>query len=72
MSQFVCSECGYPSRHAEDVCDNPACLANPTLSEAHKSRIRDAARQYADRLAAAEKDRAFRARLRRKGFTTSF
>lgn len=32
---FVCRECTYPSR-LPDVCDNPRCFANPTISQATK------------------------------------
>ena len=39
---YICTECTYPSRLA-DACDNPACFANPSLSEAHKDGVRAAA-----------------------------
>lgn len=73
MAQFVCTACSYPSRN-ETVqhCDNPACLANPTLSEAHKQSLRDMAAKYAAQQAKDEARRAFRASLRRQGFTTAF
>jgi hypothetical protein len=71
MSQFVCDTCTYPSLKA-DHCDSPACLANPTLSEPHKARLRAAE----DKLRAEAQERAERlqrrARMRAQGFTTAF
>jgi len=69
--QFVCPTCTYPSRNP-DGCDNPACVENPTLSEAFKSelRAREAAHQAAR--AADEARREQRRQLRAAGFTTPF
>ena len=71
MSQFVCKECCYPSRK-DDSCDNPACLANPMLSEAHKANLRAIADKVAIEKAEWEAKKAFKASLRKQGFTTSF
>lgn len=68
MNVFVCAECTYPS-HRLDGCDNPACLANPTLSEAHKESLREAARKHAEEKAAWEARQAFRRSLIKSGFT---
>lgn len=68
---YICTECTYPSRLA-DACDNPACLANPRLSEAHKAGIRAAAEAAARRRAEDEARLAARAALRRRGFATAF
>lgn len=65
----VCTACGYPPRRA-DACDNPACVANPTLSEAHKARLMADAEAVRQRRAAEDKARADKARLRAAGFTT--
>lgn len=70
MSQFVCAECGYPSLRAEGHCDNPACLANPHLSEAHKQKLRDNFAAYEARKREDEERFARKARLRAQGFTT--
>lgn len=71
MSQFVCKECSYPS-YKVDSCDNPACLANPDLSEAHKVHLRAIAEKTAIEKAEWEAKKAFKASLRKQGFTTSF
>lgn len=68
MSVYVCDACGYPSR-LPDVCDNPACLANPHANHAALIAMRDAAekRKADDK---ARRDR--RAALKRSGFTLPF
>jgi hypothetical protein len=71
MSQFVCKECSYPSYKA-DSCDNPACLANPTLSESHKQHLRDMAEKAAKEKAEFEARKAFRRSLKKQGFTPTF
>ena len=68
MAEFLCSACSYPSRKT-DGCDNPACLANPSLSEAHKDSLRAMAAKAAKERAEWEAKKAFRARLKRSGFT---
>lgn len=68
---FVCTDCTYPSRKP-DGCDNPACLANPSLSEAHKESLRAMAAANEQRHKAEEARRNMRASLRRSGFTTAF
>ena len=70
-NQFVCQECCYPSRLA-DSCDNPACLSNPSLSEAHKASLRAMAEKAAKEKAEYEARKAFRASLKKQGFTPSF
>lgn len=67
---FVCKECNYPSR--KDSCDNPACLANPSLSEAHKDSLRAMAEKAAKEKAEYEARKAFRKNLKKSGFTPSF
>ena len=71
MSQFVCKECGYPSYKA-DSCDNPACLANPGLSEAHKAHLRAMAEKAAKEKAEFEARKAFKKSLKKSGFTAAF
>ena len=68
---FVCAECTYPSLKA-DCCDNPACLANPSLSEAHKESLRAMARKATEERAAWEERRARRNSLKRSGFSPAF
>ena len=68
---FICEACTYPSRN-ETGCDNPACLENPTLSEAHKTKLRAMSAEAARRRAEEEAKRAMRADLRKRGFTTAF
>lgn len=68
---FVCTACTYPSRNDEG-CDNPACLENPTLSEAHKQTMRERAAEAVARRAADEARIAARNDLRKRGFTTAF
>ena len=65
---FVCAECAYPSRLA-DCCDNPGCLANPRADHAA---LREIAEKRAKQRAEDEARRAFRASLKRSGFTPSF
>lgn len=36
----TCPECGYPPI-SHDYCDNPACFANPHVSEAQKASWRE-------------------------------
>lgn len=36
---YVCPCCSYPSMRSDDTCDNPACLANPTLTAEHKAKL---------------------------------
>ena len=67
---FICDACSYPSY--VDHCDNPACLSNPTLSEAHKASLRAMAEKAARDRAEREARLAFRARLRKSGFTPTF
>lgn len=44
----TCNTCGYPPRHGPE-CDNPACVANPCVSDAQKARWQaEAARRAAD------------------------
>jgi len=71
MSRFVCKECSYPS-YKMDSCDNPACLANPDLSEAHKNHLRAMAEKAAKEKAEYEAKKAFRRSLKRSGFTPTF
>lgn len=71
MSQFVCKDCSYPSYKA-DSCDNPACLANPDLSDIHKQHLRSMAEKAAKEKAEFEARKAFRASLKKSGFTPSF
>lgn len=71
MNQFVCSNCSYPSRKP-DSCDNPACLANPTLSEAYKDSLRAMVEKAAKEKAEFEARKAFRKNLKKSGFTPSF
>lgn len=71
MNQFVCSECKYPSREP-DCCDNPACLANSSLPETHKDRLRAMAEKAAKERAEFEARKAFRASLKKQGFTSTF
>jgi len=71
MSQFVCKDCSYPS-YKPDSCDNPACLANPDLSDAHKQHLRNMAEKAAKEKAEFEARKAFRASLKKSGFTPSF
>lgn len=68
---FVCTACTYPSRKA-DGCDNPACLENPSLSEAHKQSLRDMAAAAAKRRAEDAARAEFRRSLKRAGFTPGF
>jgi hypothetical protein len=67
---FVCPTCTYPS-YKPDSCDNPACLDNPDLSQAHKDSLREMAAKFVRDRAASEAKRAFRASLKRAGFTPS-
>lgn len=71
MSQFVCKECSYPS-YKTDSCDNPACLVNPNLSEAHKHHLREMAEKAAKEKAEFEARKAFKASLKKQGFTPTF
>ena len=71
MSQFVCKECSYPSYKA-DSCDNPACLANPGLSEAHKAHLLAMVEKAAKEKAEFEARKAFRKSLKKSGFTPTF
>ncbi|TPN04493.1 hypothetical protein [Mesorhizobium sp. B2-1-2] len=68
---FVCTACTYPSRK-DDGCDNPACLENPSLSEAHKQKMRDMAAAAARRRAEDDARAEFRRSLKRSGFTPGF
>ena len=68
MSVFVCATCAYPSRQPAE-CDNPGCLANPHAN--HKA-LREMAEEHAKQKAEDDARKAFRDRLRRSGFTTSF
>ena len=65
---FVCAECAYPSRLPAQ-CDNPGCLSNPTANRAALLAQRAA---YLARKSEEEERTAFRARLRRGGFTPAF
>lgn len=65
---FVCSDCTYPSRLA-DCCDNPGCMANP---RANHEALRAMKAESDKRHAEDEARKAFRASLRRSGFTTAF
>lgn len=58
----TCPECTYPYPGA---CENPMCLANPTLSDAARDSI--VARRDAYRAEQAERERM--ARLREQSFT---
>lgn len=71
MNQFVCKECSYPSYKA-DSCDNPACLANPDLSESHKNHLLAMAEKFARERAEAEARIAFKKSLKKSGFMSSF
>lgn len=71
MKRFVCKECSYPS-YKTNSCDNPACLANPDLSEKHKQHLRDMIEKAAKEKAEFEAKKAFRASLKKSGFTPSF
>jgi hypothetical protein len=71
MAVFVCAACTYPSRN-EAGCDNPACLENPTLSDAHKDSMRERAAAYAKQKAIDDARMKSRADLRKRGFTTAF
>lgn len=64
---FVCEVCTYPSRI--DCCDNPGCLANP---KANHAALREMAEKHAKEQAEYEARRAFRASLKRSGFTPGF
>jgi hypothetical protein len=55
--KYVCEVCNYPAHYATDACDNPACMANPSVPEEIKARRRA---EQAKRKA----DEAERARLR--------
>lgn len=68
--QFACKACGYPSLHSPDSCDNPACLDNPSLSDAHKDGLRQRSAAALARRAEDEERLAFKKRLREQGFTT--
>lgn len=60
---FVCETCTYPSRAAAH-CDNPGCVANPSVSEKQKALWAEEAersRRYAV-------ETAERIRLRRKAY----
>lgn len=63
---FVCTECTYASR--VDHCDNPACLANPSISEEHKQRLRD----ETTRREAWQAKQAWKERLRKAAYTPYF
>lgn len=39
-AQFVCEVCTYPSFRRHDACDNPACFANPSVSQRQKDKWR--------------------------------
>ncbi len=41
----TCNQCGYPPRAAGDACDNPACFANPNVSERQKAAWRESNRR---------------------------
>lgn len=71
MEQFVCKECSYPSR-LMDSCDNPACLANPSLSDAHKANLQANAEKAAKEKAEWEAKKAFKKSLKKSGFTPTF
>jgi hypothetical protein len=47
----VCSTCGHPSPH---YCENPACPANPTLSDAVLQQIKERTERYRAEVAARE------------------
>ncbi len=68
---FVCDTCTYPSR-SNSGCDNPACVANPTLSEAFKAEMVRRAEEHAEIRRKEEARKRARADLRRRGFTTAF
>jgi hypothetical protein len=65
---FVCSDCTYPS-YLPDCCDNPGCLSNP---RANHAALRAMKEEQAKRQAEDEARKAFRASLRRSGFTPTF
>lgn len=73
--QFVCPTCTYPSRNP-DGCDNPACVENPTHSEAwretlrQRGRVAAAAREKEE--ARREEKRRLRESVRRSGGTAAF
>lgn len=64
MTPFVCDECHYPSLSGDGPCDNPGCVANPTVTQAQKDIW---ARQAAE-MAEQEAERQRLARLRRRAF----
>jgi hypothetical protein len=66
---FVCPECTYPSR-ATHACDNPACFSNPTISESHKTAMRERAAKAVARRAEEAERVAFKRRLHASGFTS--
>lgn len=58
----ICPQCSYP--HETPACPNPACLANPSLTEAHKAKL------VANREAYVEQEREREQRL--KGWAQAF
>ena len=60
MELIVCPECGYP--HGGPSCPNPACFANPHVSEQQK----DAWRERNTRLKAEEAERQRIVGIRRR------
>jgi hypothetical protein len=65
---FVCADCCYPSRLPAE-CDNPGCLANP---HSNHTALREQATKAATRKAEDDARQAFRASLKRSGFTAAF
>lgn len=60
MDLKTCPDCGYP--HAGEDCDNPACFANPRVSDAQKA----AWRERNERLKAEEAEHQRIADIRRR------
>jgi hypothetical protein len=69
--KYVCQTCSYPSSKS-DSCDNPACLANPDLSEAHKAKLIAAEKKRIADEAEFKAIMAMKDRLRKQGFTPTF
>lgn len=59
---FVCDVCTYPAFQRTDACDNPACVANPSVSESQKNRWRAEREKY--EAEEAERDRVRKIRNR--------
>lgn len=66
---FTCGACGYASPAPAAGCENPACLDNPALSEAHRERLRAQAEEHDARRRQDAARMESRRRLRAAGFT---